>query len=224
MPLPIYPGPTLLPGITYGSTWTPDFYNLPTATTASGADIDLAISQYPLHDFELIYEFLRDDITSTIWLDGQGLEFRTMMGFLLQIGGTAGRFLYDNPADDQVTQNVIGVGDGVTTAFTLTRTFGANGYGGTEPVGQVNLGETFNAYLNGSTTPLSSSLYTVSTANPVANTITFTTAPPAGQNIAVDMSYYYYCKLAQNNNTSKKFMSNLWSMDKVQIHSCRPGA
>ncbi len=223
MTLPIYPGPNLLPGVTYGSTWTPQFFNLPTATTASGAEIDLAIAQYPLHDFELIYEVLRDGVGGGTWLNGQGLEFKTMMGFLLQIGGTAGRFLFQNPDDDAVTQNSIGVGNGATTTFTLTRTFGANGYGGTEPVGQVNTGAPFNLYLAGSTTPTSPTLYTISTANPVANTVTFTTAPTAGQNIAVDMSYYYYCKLASSNNSIKKVMNSLWSMDKIKLHSCRPG-
>jgi hypothetical protein len=224
MTLPIYPGRQLLPGLTYNSTWTPAFFNMPTATAASGADIDLAIAQYPLHDFELAYQFLRDGLDHWTWRNGEGLEFRTMMGFLLQIGGTAGRFLYKNPDDWRIWRQSVGVGDGATTTFTLTRTFGASGYFGTEPVGQVNLTEPFNAYLNGSAAPLAPSLYSVGTANPVANTITFATAPPPGQNIAVDMAYWYYCKLAKSNNTAKKFMDSLWSMDKVQIHSCRPGA
>jgi len=38
------------------------------------------------------------------------------------------------------------------------------------------------------------------------------------------MSYYYYCKLANNSNTFEKFMERLWSLNKVSIHSCRPGA
>ncbi len=223
MTLLVYPDRSLLEGITYGSTWMPSFMNLPTATTASGADIDIAIAQYPLHDFELTYEFLRDGLNNQ-FLNGQGLEFKTMMGFLLAIGGTAGRFLYKNPDDYKVWQNSIGVGDGVTTVFTLTRYFGANGYGASEPVGQVNLGEAFNVYLNGSPTPVNPALYTVSTANPCVNTITFETAPSASQNIAVDMSYFYYCKLSKANETPKKFMNRLWSMDKVSLHSCRPGA
>jgi len=223
MTLPVYPGRNLLPGLTYNSTWTPTFVNLPTATTASGADIDIAIAEYPLHDFELNYQFLRDGLNAQ-FLAGEGLEFRTMMGFLLQIGGTVGRFLFKNPDDYKVSQNSIGTGDSATTVFTLTRFFGANGYGASEPVGQVNLGEGFNVYLDGSATPVNPSLYSVSTANPVANTITFATAPASGYNIAVDMSYFYYCKLANNNNTMKKFMNRLWSMEKVSLHSCRPDA
>jgi len=224
MTLPIYPDKSLLPGLTYQSTWSPAFFNLPTATTASGADIDMAIAQYPLHDFDLTYQFLRDGIGHSVWRNGEGLEFRTMMGFLLQAGGTVGRFLYKNPDDHRVWQNVIGTGDGTTTVFTLTRTFGANGYSATEPVGQVNLGEGFNVYLNGAPIPVNPTLYTVDATHPVANTITFTSAPANGYSIAVDMAYFYYCKLAANNNTVKKFMDRLWAMDKVSLHSCRPGA
>ena len=124
MTLPIYPPRDLLPGLTYGSKWSPS------------ADIDVGLAQYPLHDFELTYEMLRDGRN---WGNGNALptlEFRTMMGFHLQIGGTLGRFLFKNVDDHQVFQNVIGTGDGVTTTFILTRTFGANGFTATEPVGQ----------------------------------------------------------------------------------------
>jgi hypothetical protein len=222
MTLPVFPGRNLLAGLTYSSGWAPKFYNQATITTSSGADIDIANAQYPTHDFELKYEFLRDGVQ---WNSVLGaLEFRTMMGFHLQAAGTVGRFLYKNPDDHAVFQNQIGVGDGVTTIFTLTRTFGANGYFGTEPVGQVDLTTLFNVYLNGSSTPVNPALYTVDTTNPCANTVTFVTAPPNGQAIAVDMTYWYYCKLAENANTFEKFMSRIWSVSKVVLHSCRPGA
>jgi hypothetical protein len=230
MTLPVYPSRTLLPGLAYSQKWSPSFFNQ-TATTATGADIDVGLAAYPLHDFELTYEFLRDSMNapgnqSPNWLNGQGEEFRTMMGFHLMLGGTLGRFLYKNEADYQVFQNQIGVGDGTTTVFTVTRTFGANGYFQTEPVGQVNTGGDvpFNVYLNGSATPQLASAYTLSTSNPCANTITFGSAPPNGQKITVDMQYFYYCKLANNANTFEKFMHRLWLLDKVTLHSCRPGA
>lgn len=223
MTLPVYPGRYLLPGLTYGSKWSPDFINMPTATTASGADIDVGLAQYPLHDFELQYEFLRDGLKAE-WQRGQGLEFKTMMGFFLQLGGTLGRFLYLNPSDHKVFQNQIGVGDGSTTVFTLTRTFGANGYFGTEPVGQVNLIELFNVYLNGSPSPVLPTAYAVSAAAPGANTITFTTAPGNGQKITVDMTYWYYVKFHDNTLSYENFMDRLWLLNKVSLHSCRPNA
>lgn len=225
MTLPVYPRRDLLRGLAYSSKWSPGFYNVDPAVTATGAEIDVGLAQYPLHDFELTYAFLRDGVE---WGPGARatLEFRTLMGFHLQIGGTLGRFLFHNVDDYQVFQNQIGVGDGATTTFILTRTFGANGYGGTEPVGMVNTdpSQPFNVYLGGSALAADPSTYTLSTANPVANTVTFKTAPAPGQTINVDMSYFYYCKLSQNSNTFEKFMDRLWMLNKVSIHSCRPGA
>ncbi len=219
---PIYPDGALIRGLTYSQKWSPRFYNL-TATTATGADIDVGLAQYPLHDFELTYEFLRDGARGSV-LARETLEFRTMLGFHLAMGGTLGRFLYRNVDDRRVTQQQIGVGDGATTTFTLIRTLGANGYGASEPVGQVDESEPFNVYLGDSATPVDPSLYTLSTVSPVANTVTFVTAPAAGQSIRVDMSYFYYCKLAKNSNTFEKFMDRLWTLNKVTLHSCRPGA
>ena len=215
MTLPVYPGQSLLPGLTYGCKWSPAFINMPTATAANGADIDLGLAQYPLHDFELQYEFLRDDLSPS--------EFKTLMGFFLQIGGTLGRFLFDNPDDDLVTGCQIGTGDGSTKLFTLTRFFGANGYGASEPVGQVNTGATFNLYDNGVLKTLGTD-YTRDTSTPCANTVTFGTAPANGHPITVDMSYFYYVKFADNSATFEKFMNRLWAVQKVALHSCRAGA
>jgi hypothetical protein len=219
MTLPVYPGASLLRGLGYSSKWTPEFF-VQSAKSATGAEIDLLIAQYPLHSFELTYRFLRDGVA---WRDSlSALEFRTMMGFFLSMQGTAGRCLYRNPDDYQVFQNQIGTGDGSTRTFTLTRSYGANGYTASEPIGQVIPGELFNVYLAGSSTPVNPTLYTLSTTNPVANTITFTSAPAVGQAITVDMSYYYYCKLADTAVTFEKFMARLWALNKVQLRSCRP--
>ena len=219
MTLPIYPGRRMLPGLTYRSKWDSPFFTQ-TGGAATGAEADVLIAQYPLHVFELTYKFLRDGVG---WGNAlSALEFRTMKGFHLMMQGTAGRCLYRNPDDYQVFQQPIGLGDGATTTFTLIRTFGANGYGGSEPIGQVNTGELFNVYLGGSSTPVNPTLYSLSTT-PVINTVTFTTAPGAGVAIAVDMSYYYYCKLANNSASFEKFMGRLWALGKVQLRSCRAG-
>ena len=220
MTLPVYPGPDLIKGLAYSSKWTPAFFNL-TATTATGAELDIGLAQYPLHSFELNYKFLRD---GPGWGGvQQALEFRTMMGFFLAMQGSLGRCLYRNPDDHQTFQDTIATGDGTTTTFTLTRGFGANGYLSTEPVGQVDTNQPFNAYLAGSATPLAPTAYTVSTANPCANTITFTSAPGAGVPIAVDMTYFYYCKLAGDTLSFDKFKNRLWALEKVQLKSCRAG-
>lgn len=219
MALPVYPGKSLLKGLTYSSKWTPRFF-VQTAVAATGAETDVPIAQYPLHDFELTYKFLRDGVG---WNDAlSALEFRTMMGFHLMMQGSAGRCLYQNPDDNQVWRQPLGTGDGSTTAFTLIRTFGANGYTAAEPVGQVDP-TTINVYLGTSTTPVAPALYTINIANPVANTITFVTPPSAGTPVSIDMSYFYYCKLVNDAPQFEKFMNRLWALGKVQLRSLRPG-
>lgn len=215
MTLPIYP---TLKGLQYPVKWIPRFYNMPTQTTASGADIDLGLAEYPLHDFELQYEFMRANGVAGATSD----EFKTLMGFVLQLAGTPGRFLFSNPDDNAVTGQAIGTGDGATTKFTLIRSFGAGGFAGIEPIGYLNT-TGFNVYDNGVLKTLTTD-YTIDQTTPGAQTITFTTAPVSGHALTVDMSYYYYCKFPDDAQEFDKFMSDLWSMQKVTIHSCRAGA
>jgi hypothetical protein len=217
--LPIYPDGSVLPGLGFNVKWAPEFFNIPTGTTATGADIDLALAQYPLHNFELTYEFLRD---RWFWSTAS-LEFKTMMGFFLMLGGSVGRFLYKNPDDCFVAAQQIGTGDGATTTFgPIQRSFGANGYSASEPVGQIDTTQPITVRLGNAAQP--SSLWTLNTASPLNQTITFATAPAASVPIYMDFAYFYYCKFPDNSNTFEKFMDRLWLLQKVSIRSCRPGA
>jgi hypothetical protein len=218
MVFPIYPDSSVLPGFAFNSKWSPQFFNLATQTTATGADIDLALAQYPLHEFELTYDFLRDR-----WFDTpSSLEFRTMMGFFLMLGGSVGRFLFRNVDDCSVAAQLVGTGDGMTTNFgPVARSFGANGYFGTEPVGMIDTTKPICVRLGNVVQP--SSLWTLDTSAPLAQTIAFATAPSAGLPIYMDFSYFYYCKFPDNANTFEKWMDRLWLLQKVTIKSCRPG-
>ena len=221
MTLPIYPDQSVLPGLSVAQKWLPRFA-VQTAVASNLAEIDVAIAQAPLHDFELSYNFLRDGVN---WGNAlTALEFRTLFGFFLQVGGPAGRFAYRNSHDYKVFQQQIGTGDGATTTFTLTRTYGAGGFSGTEPVGLLDTGALFDVYLAGSSTPVNPALYTLNTASPCAQTITFSTAPASGAAIAVDMQYRYYCKFVDSSLTFEKFMDRIWSVGKVALRSCRAGA
>jgi hypothetical protein len=216
--LPIYPDKTLLKGLGFSTKWSPAFFNLATETTATGADIDLALAQYPLHSFELTYSFLRSWRAPA----NVSLEFKTLMGFWLMLGGTAGRFLFKNPDDCFVAAQLIGTGDGATTAFgPIVRTFGANGYFASEPVGQVDTTQSVIVRLGNIVQPAST--YMLSTATPLNQTITFAAAPALGTPIYMDFAFFYYCKFADNSNTFEKFADRLWSLQKISIKSCRPG-
>lgn len=219
MVLPVYPDKTLLKGLGFSTKWSPEFFNVPTESTASGADIDLALAQYPLHNFELTYNFLRDWRAPA----NASLEFRTLMGFWLMLGGTVGRFLFRNCDDNFAAAQLIGTGDGATTTFgPIVRTFGANGYWGSEPVGQIDSTQPVTVRL-GDTVQASSS-YTVNSSTPLNQTITFSAAPASGTPIYMDFGFFYYCKFAENSNTFEKFADRLWLLQKVALKSCRLGA
>ena len=213
--LSIYP---TLPGLTYDVKWSPQFYNMATDTASSGADIDLGLAQYPLHDFELTYSVLRNNFDSIYG----GTEFKTMMGFFLMIGGTKGRFLFDNPDDDTVIGQAEGTTDGVASTFgPLVRTFGVTDYNASEPVGWVDLVRPVNVYLD---TVLQDPMSYSIIGDPCTQMLKFNDTPTTGQAITMDFSYYYYVKFPTNTNTFEKFMEKLWLLNKVVLHSCRAGA
>jgi hypothetical protein len=212
MPI-VYPN---LPGLGYSVHWKPKAFNLQTATMQTGARIDLGLTTCPLHDFELTYNFLR----------GQGFqrgstEFRKMMGFFLYLNGNLGRFLFPNPDDRSVTRQLIGVTDGTSHVWQLVRTFGVEEYVGTEPVGYVDLTCPFNVYLDD--VLQSKSSYSVLTTEPVNQQLDFGYTPTAGQNIYVDMSYFYYCNFPEDQLDFEKFMNNLWLIKSVKFSSNRAG-
>jgi hypothetical protein len=211
MSLLVYP---VLKGLAFPEKWMPRFYNMATATSASGADIDLGLAEYPLHDFELNYQFLRDS--------GGLTEFKTLMGFVLAIGGTKGRFRYQNPDDHLVTAQPIGIGDASTHNFVLVRSFGVGDYVSIEPVGYVDLAQAFHVYFDSVLQDPAG--YLVDQTEPVNQIITFESAPGDGVVITVDMTFQYYCKLADNTEEFDKFADRIWSVGKITLHSCRPGA
>jgi hypothetical protein len=211
--LPVYP--SNLPGLAFNVKWTPQFFNMPSQIASAGASIDLAYADTPLHEFELIYEFLRDNFGQT--------EFKTMMGFFLKLGGTVGRFLFRNPDDYIATAEYIATTDGFATLYgPVTRTFGTGDYTASESVGWVDLTAPVKIYLDGIEQG-SSAAYVLQTT-PGDVRIKFTAAPTIGQVITMDFNFYYYCKFMDNIASFEKFMNQIWTLPSIRIGSCRPGA
>lgn len=210
--LPIYP---TLKGLGFNVKWKPQFFNMPTQTTTSGADIDLGLAETPLHDFSLTYDVLPDRLGD--------LDFKTLMGFFLMMRGTLGRFLFLNPDDNSSTDEAVATTDGASSLFgPLQRTFGANGYVSREPVGYVDTTKPFNLYSDG--VLIDPSSYTLVQTTPCDIQVKFSSTPAVGHVLTCDLSYFYYCKFPDNANTFEKFMHQLWLLSQINIHSCRPGA
>lgn len=148
---------TSLPGLQWPihkrPTWSTSVYK-----GASGVSVRRANMQYPIWEFELSYEFLRDSVNQ---------EFQTLLDFFLARQGGFDTFLFKDKDDYQVTNGVIGTADGVTTQFSFKRTFGTF----YEKVGQVDSGNTITLYgtvAEGATIPATPGPYTVTVAHSAA--------------------------------------------------------
>jgi hypothetical protein len=213
-------------GLGYNVKWSPVFFNQ-SHKTMTGASIDIGLAQYPLHNFELTYPFLRDYPTGNM-LAGKS-ELKIMMGFFLNLAGSLGRFDFINPDDYTVlAQILVNSYDGVTTAFPFVRTYGSSvtfTFSGTEPVGDVILAlGPVHVYYNSVLKTLGVD-YTLDLTRPGNNLLGLIgTLPAPGVQITADFSYAYYCKFTDDSLTFDKFVNQIWSAQAVKLQSCRPGA
>lgn len=123
----------------------------------SGVSVRRANMQYPIWEFELSYEFLRDSVNQ---------EFQTLMDFFLARQGGFDTFLFKDKDDYQVTGGLLGVGDGVTTQFYFKRAFVSGGF--YDKVGQVDDGNTITLYgsvAENGTIPNTPGPYTITVAH-----------------------------------------------------------
>lgn len=149
----------------------------------------------PRWTWELPFEFLR----SALWSDGNGAagsysELETLAGFYLQqmVGGTA--FAYTDDADNAVTAQGFGSGDGATTAFQLVRSRG----GFVEPVYLPGAG--FTVSVNGTPTVA----FTES-----KGVITFTVAPANGALLTWTGAFAWICRFDEDSLDVASFMSGM---------------
>lgn len=203
----IYP---TLPGLGYSVIRRPQTYTA-NARSGSGWQVRVAYASTPTWEWDLTYELLSDQAGST--------DLRNLLGIFLAMDGDLTPFLFLDPDDNSVTGMYTGTGDGSTTIFQLQRGYGAGTFIGTEPIGYLNTGATFNVYLNG--VLQSNTTYSTATTTPVNQQLVFNTAPGAGVIVTVDMSYYFYAHFKDNTNDFEKFMNQLWTMKKITLESLR---
>ena len=202
--------PPSLPSLT-GLSWSrhkkPGF-STRVAAHASGREVRLALMEYPLYEFEAVYNGLASNSTAAFAGLGSS-SLQSLMGFFLQLQGQFGTFLYTDPDDNTVTGQAFATGNGTTTAFTMMRTLG----GFLEPVSWVT--NVANVYLNG--VAQSGSTYSLTTPN----TLTFTTAPSSGVTVSADFSYAFNCRFLDDQMDFEEFMSNLWKLDSMKFRSVK---
>jgi len=198
-----------LPGLAWSVTKTPTFQTR-IQRAVSGRELRALDYPYPLWQFTLVFDLLRDNPAA-----GYD-ELRTLMGFFMLCQGAFGTFLFRDPCDDQVTGQEIGVGNASTTVFQLLRAMGATlpGGGFLEPVVAPNVVSA--VYRDGITQ--SPGNYSV---DPNTGLVTFSTAPGSGLIITADYSYYFRCRFVDDSYAFENFMFRLWQLKKLTFISVR---
>jgi uncharacterized protein (TIGR02217 family) len=195
-----------LPGLSWSRHKMPSF-STRIATHASGREVRVPLMQYPLYEFEAAYNGLTSSASLFAGLGASSLQ--TLMGFFLQLQGQFGTFLYTDPDDNTIAQQVVGIGDGSTTSFMMVRGLG----GFAEPISWVT--SIANVYLNGVAQPSSS----YSLAPP--NTLNLTSAPGSGVDVSADFSFAFNCRFLDDKMDFEEFLSNLWKLDSMKFRSIK---
>lgn len=177
------------PGLDWGATKQP-MWATHVADAVSGRQYTLARRLYPLWNFSTPYAVLRASLLLT--------EQQQMIGFINARKGRYDDFLYTDPNDNAVTEQVFGVGNGSSTVFELARAFG----GFVEPVGAVNSG-TLQVFAAG----VLQSGYTLSADLRV---VTFAVAPAAGVVLTWSGSFYYRCRFVSDAISFQELIKAGW--------------
>jgi uncharacterized protein (TIGR02217 family) len=198
-----------LPGLAWSVTKSPTFQTR-IQRAVSGRELRALDYPYPLWQFTLVFDFLRDNPAAG--LD----ELRTLMGFFMLCQGAFGTFLFQDPSDDRVSGQQIGTGDTLRTVFQLQRTMGESlpGGGFLEPLLAPNVVSA--VYFNGIIQDPAG--YSVDS---MTGLVTFNTAPGSGLIITVDYSYYFRCRFVDDSYAFENFMFRLWQLKKLTFISVR---
>ena len=198
-----------LPGLAWSVTKSPTFQTR-VQRAVSGRELRALDYPYPLWQFTLIFDLLRDNPAA-----GYD-ELRTLMGFFMLCQGAFGTFLFRDPSDDRVVGQEIGLGNASATVFQLQRAMGTAlpGGGFIEPIVAPNVVSA--VYLDGITQ--SPATYSV---DPQTGPVTFATPPSSGLTITVDYSYYFRCRFVDDSYAFENFMFQLWQLKKLTFISVR---
>ena len=198
-----------LPGLAWNVTKTPTFQTR-IQRAVSGRELRALDYPYPLWQFTLVFDFLRDNPAAGFD------ELRTLMGFFMLCQGAFGTFLFQDPSDDRVSGQQIGTGDTLRTVFQLQRTMGETlpGGGFLEPILAPNVVSA--VYFNGIVQDPAG--YSV---DPMTGLVTFNVAPGNGLIITADYSYYFRCRFIDDSYAFENFMFQLWQLKKLTFISVR---
>ena len=187
----------------------------------SGVRSRYALRDIPQYQWEVSFEFLRDFalVSNTTFSDGTFFsdgsdfvqnvrsEFEQLMGFYNNLRGAQSPFIYTDTADNSVTNQRFGTGDGQSVNFQLVRTFG----GFTEPVYAPTANQSAIVTISGVLQP--STAYTIGPTG----TINFKTAPSAGAALAWAGSFGWLCQFDDDSIEFSNFMGGFWEAKSIKF-------
>jgi uncharacterized protein (TIGR02217 family) len=204
-----------LPGLKWNQAKTPLFSTL-IQVAASGRESRVPLYVYPLYEFDLSYEILRDDTAHN--------ELKFLCGFYLLRGGASDDFLYIDPSDNYVLNGLIGVGDGNNNSFQMVRSYG----GFVEPRYDIQASNNqvpIVVKVNGNTQANNS--YSISYLR--SGLLSFNSNPIGA--ITANFAYYQRVRFVEfvggggstggGDQAFSQFMRNLWEAKSVSLASVR---
>jgi hypothetical protein len=175
------------------------------ANHVSGREVRAPLFSHPVYEFELTFDGL-DSNGSFPELGANSLQ--SLMGLYLQCLGTYGTFLYTDPTDNSVTDQLLGTGTGTQTSFKFQRTLGAT----IEAVPYVT--SVSSVYLNGSAQPSGWTLV-------APRTLTFSVAPGNGTAVTATFTYAFECRFLDDQVEFENFMAGLWRVESLKFRSVK---
>ena len=198
-----------LPGLGWSVTKMPRFAGR-IQNAVSGRELRVLDQVNPIWTWTLTYSLLRDK-WDTRAATGPGVgydELRTLAGFFLQQQGTFRPFLFEDPTDNAVVNQVLGTGNGDARAFQLVRSMG----GFDEPITAPN----FVSAIRRNGVHQDPAGYTVDNETGI---VTFATPPPAGHVVVTDFSYRFRVRFAEDSAEFENFMYQLWQLKQIKLQS-----
>lgn len=200
--------PTLR-GLSWSVHKKPNF-NTQVRVATNNHKVTNSLTPYPIWEFEQTYDYLPDKVAGNT-------DFKTLVGFFLEMGGRFKAWLFKDPSDHAVTTgNMLRLtdfgagGDGVTTEFLLARTLG----GFVEPVGQLDTVAAHSVYVNG-VLQVAGTDYVFA----APNQIVFTVAPGAGLTVTATFEFYFVCRFLDDAQDYENFAYGFWSLGKFAFES-----
>ena len=178
---------------------SPTFNTTVRTPSSNRGEIRYSAGTYPIWTWEWPVNWLKGSEQNA------GSDYQYLLGFFLLCGGMLSDFLLQDAYDNAVTNQFLGIGDGATTQFQLTRSIGV----GADIVQSVKSAPT----IAGSPGLLPG--YSVGSTG----IVTFTSAPPAGMVLTWSGSYYFRVRFDTDEADFQQFLDQCWSMGSLKLRS-----